>query len=705
MKKFSQCLAVLTAAFMLLSSIPSIVGFAANTGTAVTYTQADKDSFKYSYNFYKTIGVVNEPLNIDSTIPRGLWADIVIRYFGRETAIDFYKDIHFFDDYDAQYEKIGAVNLAADLGLMDEYDDGKFCPDVDVSYDDVCVSIVKGLGYEFLVNDRGGGVDQYFILANELGLLKGVTATRGYPITSYAAMKILDNALETQMLGKVLGNGDEIYKQGETVLSGIHKLVEKEGIVTSDSRSSLYSTNNVGSDQIGIDNVVYNYSGGSSDLLGYRVRYYVDAKENDTVVYLGKVKNNVQVIDFDDINHYEGRAYYYSMPNSEKERKWEIPRDCAIIYNGVAVTDGFSSNLPMLTDDGSLTLINNDADVDVDVLLIEAYTDLWIGHIDATGENIYSNYDANDYIALGDYKTVEIYDSYGAETTLTKVSVKNVLSIAKTPDGKSIRMDLSTETVEGEITKIRTEGSKKIYTIGEIDYKVSSICDAKDLSIGYSGVFYLNSKGRIVGYDEKIAALTGYLIGADMEDGIKKAVSLKILTTTGEVKIFPCAEKVTVFGENGKLKNNELYRLLLNGESKVAPQAVLYGLNQDGNVNSLDLVGHSDRIREGATITGSGVQYRTGAACFTNGKTFLNGGATIFYVPMNGGEDEDYGVLNRSDMQNEQAYSSDTLSAYTYQVDGSQLGMDILVVDESFRSRKYGLGIVKESTESVNEEN
>ena len=704
MKKFTKCLAVFTLAFMILSGIPNCPVTAANTGTGVTYSEADKESFKYSFRFYETLGVVNESLNIDSTIPRGLWADIVLRYFGREGAIDYYRDIHFFDDYDSKYDKIGSVNLAAELGLMGEYDDGKFCPQTDVSYEDACVSVVKGLGYDFLVQSRGGGVDQYLILANELGLLKGVTASRGYPIVASAALKMLDNALDTQVLGKVLGNGDEIYKQGDTVLSGIHKLIEREGIVTSDFRSSLHSHDKVGSDQIGIDNTVYSYSGEKDGLLGYRVRYYIDAKDQDVVVYLGRIKNNVDIIDFDDVYDYRSRTYYYLTPNSEKERKWEIPRDCAILYNGVAIRDGFLSDLPMFTDDGSLTLINNDSDADVDVLLIEAYTDFWVGHIDVTSETLYSNYDAKDHIALGDYDVVEIYDSYGAETTLSKISVKNVLSVAKTPDGKSIRLDLSTETVEGEIEKLRTENRKKTVTVDGIDYSIGSVCDDADLTVGFSGVFYLNKNGRIVASDEKIAALTGYLISADAEDSIKKEVSLQILTTSGEVKVFPCAERVTVVGESSKYKNSELYRLLLNGEAKVAPQAVLYGLNQNGEVNSLDLVGHSERIREGDPIKGSAIQYRTSAACFTNGKTFLNGGATIFYVPMNGGDIEDYGVLARSEMQNEGHYSSDNLSAYTYQVDGSQLGVDILVVDESFRSRKYGLGIIKEITELTNDE-
>lgn len=703
MKKLNKCLAVLTAAFLILTNIPSMVVNAANDSATVQYSSADKENFKFSYNFYRTIGIINEELNIDSTISRGSWADIVVRYFGWDVAIDTSNDVHFFKDHDPKYDKIGSVNLAADLGFMGEYDDGKFCPDVDVSYEDVCVSVVKGLGYEFLVESRGGGVDQYIILANELGILKGVTATRGYPIVASAAMKILDNALETEMFGRTLGN-EEVYKKGGTVLSEVHHLRKEDGIVTSNFRSSLYNSNKIPADQIGIDNVVYSYAGNSDGLVGYRVRYFVDTRENDTVVYLGKMRNEVQVIDFDNVYDYENRTYHYVVPNSSKERKWTIPQDCAVIYNGTAITDGFVSNLPMYTEDGSLTLINNDSDGTIDVLLIEAYVNLWIGHIDTTNEKIYSFYDESDYIAFNDYDTVELYDTYGAETTLSKLSIKDVLSVAKTPDGETIRIDVSTDTIEGKINGTSTEDSKTVFTIDDIDYVVSSVCDITDISVGFSGVFYLNKKGQIVGCDEKLLAPVGYLIRAGVDDGLDDTVWLRVLTSSGEVTVLRCADKVKIVGESGRFRSDDLYRILLNGDSSVKSQVILYELNKDGEVNSLDLIGHSDRIRERTTIKSSSIQYRTGAACFTDGKTFLNGGAIIFTVPMNGGSTEDYGVLSRADLQNEREYSSDTLPLYTYQVNGSQLGVDILVVDESFRSRKYGMGIVSDIVQTIDDD-
>lgn len=702
MKKLKKCLAVLTAAFLILSNIPSVAVNAANDSANIQYSTADKENFKFSYNFYRTTGVIEAELNIDSTIPRGLWADIVLKYFGWGSAIDTKKDIHFFKDYDSKYEKTGAVNLAADLGLMGEYDDGKFCPDVDVSFEDACISLVKGLGYEMVAENRGGGVEQYILLANELGLLKGVTAVRGYPIVASAAMKMLDNTLETEMFGRDMGV-DEVYKKGETVLEKVFRLSKGEGIVTSDRRSSLYTSEKSPDGQIGIDNVNYSYGGLCDGLVGYRVRYFVDINDNETVVYLGKLKNEVEIIDFSDIYDYTNRTYYYILDGTTKERKWEIPKECAVIYNGAAITDGFSSNLPMYTEDGSLTLIDNDFDGEEDVLLIEAYTNLWIGHIDSSSQTIYSYYDENEYISFNDYSEVELYDSYGAQTTLAKLSVKDVLSVAKTPDGDTVRIDVSTDTVEGEIKGLGSDGEKKFLELDGVKYFVSSVCSTEDISLGFSGVFYLNKKKQIVGFDEKLITPAGYLIRAGIDDTSGERVFLKLLTSSGEIKTILCADKVKVVGESGAYNSDRLYKLLLNGGTEVKQQVLLYDVNDKEEIVSLDLLSHSDRIRERATIKSSGIQYRSSASCFTDGKTFLNGGAIIFSVPMNGGEAEDYGVLYKSDLQNEQQYSSETLPMYAYQINGSQLGVDILVIDQSFRSRKYGLGIVKSIERTIDE--
>ena len=706
MQKFKKHIAILTVLLLFMTGIPNILVSAESATTGVQYTDADKEAFKFSYNFYKTLGVINGELNIDSTISRGLWADIVVRYFGYGSATEAAKGTHFFADYDSKYDKIGSVNLAADLGFMGEYDDGKFCPDVDVNYEDVCVSVVKGLGYEMEVESIGGSVDSYIFMANKLGLLKGVSGEKGYPIVASSAVKMLDNALDVQLLGKVVGSKEDKYKKGETVLDAIFNLKRGEGIVTSDSRTSLTTEDSVAEGRIAIDNVTYYYSEYTEGLVGYKVRYYVSSKDTKTIVYLGKINNKIQTINFDDITDYSNRTYYYTVANG-KEREWVIPKDCAVIYNGVTITDGYASNLPMYTEDGSLTLINNDSDAEVDVLLIEAYTDFFVGYIDNTAQIIYNYYDPDDIISLKDYDRVELFDNYGSETTLAKMAPNNVLSIARTPDGKSIRIEVCDSNVEDKINGMYTKDGKVTFTIGEVDYKVSSICDVSELTVGFAGVFYLNRKDKIVGFEEKLLMPTGYMINAALDYGLDNTVKIKMLTASGEIQEFKCASKVTIVGENEDVKvdGDKLYKILLNNESEVKSQPVLYDVNDKDEITSLDLVGHSPRLRETNKIQSDGVQYISGGSCFSDGKTFLNSSVLIFYVPMNHKyDDEDYGVIYRSDLQNDGKYSSATLPLYTYQVDGSQLGSDIMVIDESFRSHIGSLGIVESITQTIDNE-
>lgn len=702
MQKIKKYLAAFMTATLVLTSVPTVMANNIDANTTFQYSDTDEQNFKFSYNFYKTLGIVNGELNIDSTISRGDWAEIAIRFFHKENEVNTYINQQFFEDYDSKYEKIGYVNLAAQLGFMGEYDDGKFCPDVDVSYDDVIISIVKGLGYETIAESRGGGKEQYIQLATELRILDKVVIAKGYPITASVAMKILDNALEAELLGKVPGK-DETYKKGDTVLSQIFRLKEGEGIVTANSKSSLYSADKIAEGRIGIDDAVYDYSGYTKDLVGYRVRYYVNLDGEDTVVYLGKYDNELEVIDFDNIYKYENRTYYYTEGESNKLKDWEIPNDCAVLYNGTAVEDSYISNLPMITEDGSLTLINNDNDKEADVLLIKAYTSLFIGHIDSTEKVIYSYYNGEEYISLNKYEDVYLFDEEGLETTLDKITLKNVLSIATTPDGKSITIEVCTETVEGKVTgKKLDDHDRTTLKIDGTTYTVSSICDVSEVSNNFTGIFYLNKKNQIVGFDEKILTPVGYVIDGYLDMDTDRVV-LRILTSSGAIKRFTCVEKVKVVGEDGKYPAEDLYRLLRDGGDKPKSQVILYELNENEEIKSLDLVNHSDRIRECDPIRGTGIRYLSSGSSFSDRLSRINSGAIIFYVPMNGGSILDYGVMYKSDLQNDQEYSSNDYPAYLYQLDGSQLGADIMVIDQSMRSRKYGIGIIHSIEHTLDE--
>ena len=700
MHKIKKYLAAFMTAALILTNITTVMASNVDANTTFQYSDADEQNFKFSYGFYKALGIVNEELNIDSTISRGSWAEIIIRFFHKENEASSYVNQKFFADYDAKYEKIGYVNLAAQLGFMGEYDDGKFCPDVDVSYDDAIISIVKGLGYETIAESRGGGNEQYIQLAAELGLLDKVAIAKGYPITASVAMKILDNALEAELLGAIPGK-NETYKKGETVLSQIFKLKEAEGIVTANYQTSLYSADKTREGQIKIEDVPYSYSGYARGLVGYNVRYYVDSE--DTVVYLGKYDNELEVIDFDNIYKYENRTYYYTEGESEKLEDWEIPSDCAVLYNGTAIEDSYASSLPMYTEDGSLTLVNNDNDKEADVLLIEAYTSMFIGYIDSTEKVIYNFYNGEEFISLDKYEFVQMLDEDGNETTLDKIPVKSVITIATTPDRKSVTIDVCTETVEGKVTGKKTDDfNRTILKLDGVNYTVSSICDVTDVSNNFTGIFYLNKKGQIVGFDEKILTPVGYLIDGYMDYDSDRVV-LRILTSGGTITRFRCTEKVKVVGEDGRYLADDLYRLLRDGEDKPKSQVVLYELDENEEIKSLDLLNHSDRISQFNVISGTGVRYLTSGSCFTDRISHINNGAIIFYVPMSGGSITDYGVMYKSDLQNDQEYSSANYSAYLYQLEGSQLGADIMVIDQSLRSRKYAIGIIKSIENTLDE--
>ena len=693
MTRAKKYFTLIVAVLLILANIPIAFAEADINGTVFQYSEADKESFKFSYNFYKTLGIIDGEYNIDSTITRGEWADIMVHFFGYESMIGAYKNVPYFDDYDSKYSKIASVNLAGAMGLMGEYDDGKFSPDTAISYEDAYTAIVKGLGYSAVSEINKD--NNYYALAGSIGLLKGVTAVNGYPIIVSEALRMLDNALNINVLGAEIGS-DELIK-GETVLTGTLKLERKEGVVTSNCYSSLHSINPVSNGRIGIDNVLYRYNGSTEGLLGYNVYYYVSISDKEEVVYLAKKKNSVLEINFEDIVSYSSKVYKYM--DGSVSKKQEIPTSCAVIYNDVALTDGFTSPLPMSPDDsGSLTFIDNDGDGTYDVLLIEAYTSFYIGQIDATNKKIYNMYDSTDVIALDDYANVEIFDAYGDEGTIAKMSPKNVLAVAKSPDKRNLRIHISTQNVTGTIKAINEDSGTYYVTVDDIKYRASkqfaASAEFAAIKSGSTGVFYLDYKNNLAGYDEKILAPVGYMINARMKKG---ELVIKMFTSSGEIKTFDCADKVRLFGDQ-KYPEDGLYtKLTTLGAGEVQPQIVLYELNDEGEIKLLDLVGISDRIAACWNVKSS-AQYMKTAAGFRDGKHYLNGGALVFFIPANpsSADSDDFVVKQMSELKDKGNYCSSTVAAYGYRLSsGKQLGADILVVDSSFREETGYLGVIK----------
>lgn len=107
-----------------------------------------------------------------------------------------------FADVPASHWASGYIKAATQAGLIK----GRglvggvniFDPEADISYDEAVTLVVRALGYESLAQSSGGFPTGYLVVANQKGLLQGISGNLSMPATRALVAQLTFNALEIQ---------------------------------------------------------------------------------------------------------------------------------------------------------------------------------------------------------------------------------------------------------------------------------------------------------------------------------------------------------------------------------------------------------------------------------------------------------------------------------------------------------------------------
>lgn len=164
-------------------------------------------------------------------------------------AVDSYKGATKFADVPAEYWASGYINIAADRGIVNGYEDGTFRPDEPVKYSEAITMIMRVLGYQNVIESKGTWPINYISKARELNVLDNVTynnyadnATRGdVAILIWNALHVQTWGVisESQANGLTYGPCDSLltklytnYVQIEDTVIDINIKEDKEVILT-----------------------------------------------------------------------------------------------------------------------------------------------------------------------------------------------------------------------------------------------------------------------------------------------------------------------------------------------------------------------------------------------------------------------------------------------------------------------------------------
>lgn len=422
------------------------------------------------------------------------------------------------------------------------------------------------------------------------------------PVTNNMLEVLLVNAMDTTILEPI---GDAYY-EGQSMMER-RQLVIITGVVNQNAFGSLYDTSRTAAGYVKIGDILV--AAGSTnlvDLLGYQVKVYAvqgDGSQEYTAQYAEIYRTETVSIPFDNLNttrnlFAENEVTYFD--DNGREKRQAFDSNTAVLYNGIACDS--RSMLLFAGGNGTLELIDADADGRSDVLRIEKYVDYLIDSVSETRQSIYDKF--NRALSLetdGPAQSVEIVNADGSAMALADLSEWQVASVydsafdgEDTAASRKVKVIVSQNVMMGTVSEIEqtSDGNRKVVIEGT-EYTISPCYQSSEkvipIDIGITGNFYLNFNGEICGFRpdtlQQLDKQYGVLAAAKMEGSIDENVVYQIFTLN-DTFIYPYAAD-TVEIDGTRVKEGARYDALLeNGEIK--RQVVKYELDEEGKLTYLD---------------------------------------------------------------------------------------------------------------------
>lgn len=601
--------------------------------------------------------IENVPSENDE-VTRAEFISIVMKILTYKTGVSSHA-VSPFLDVDSDTDGYDYICAAYEQGIANGYEH-RFFPASSITYRDAVKILLDVLGYYSLAMDNGGYFDGYLKIANNTKIMKGVSGTLGEPITFGNAAKLFANALNMEMIeAKPTYHGFEFEETDNTMMEIRMGVYTGKGILSENEFTSLNTINGSG---ISGCVTIGNYSGflyksfKPEEYLGYYVEYYYTA-ENNTILYLNNAdkKNNVITVADSEIDKFsfDNRQFVYIPEGKRSTLRKSIPADAVVIVNG--------KNKPQYTEqdlmpkEGSVTLISNDGDSDIDVVIVTSYTEYFVGAVNKTDKVIVDYYDNTRKLDMSDEYTDRsaiIVDFDSNMLDFDAIKEHMVISAVVSEDGTYIRGVLSDKSLDASIEKVQKSdsGNPSISLSDGNSYRVSSaIADKMEqiFPVGVNGTVYFDSEDRVAGFIYQVNFTKyGFYIKAYNDDSGDMYV--KLLDIYGEIK------------EYKAVKTFKLDDIKIGEKSEEMPKTskvVLYTLDIQGNIKRIDTE-EGGKTGNNYTITsiyGDDFltnSYYPGFNSF-RGKLWLDDTTVVFMCPKNpaGASETDYVVTDRKSLE------------------------------------------------------
>ncbi|MCG0276636.1 MAG: S-layer homology domain-containing protein [Thermosediminibacteraceae bacterium] len=560
MKRFAKALAIAVVISLVLGLMPVAFASVPEDVKGTKYEKAVDTLVK--------LGIVNGypdgTYKPDRVVTRAEMAKLLVVSLGLEDAAKLAGGATPFKDVDANNWAAPYINIAANLGIVVGYPDGKFYPAKEVTYPEVVTMLVRALGYKD--SDLAGTwPTNYISKAVMLGITKGVSIVSTGASRGDAAL-LLTNTLNTNMKDPVgYENNNPVYA----------KLISR---IADEKEVKILATPSVDAD-VEEGTVLVDVKGTEETLdtainldeyLGRKVKVYV---KDDQIIAVDKVLS-AEVKTFTAKNENNVANKVYDDDGDVVTLKSDLP----VVYNGVKTT--LNKDGVVVYDGAKVTLIANEKKGEYDFAIIEdafQYKGIRVTKDVKEGDKFINSNSA--YRIAGDpVKSVVVK---GAVDKVTDIKKDDVIYYAKSADGSKVTILVVRDKVEGKVTKV-VYGDKTIATINGKDYEVKGIT----VNVNDEGTFVLDKDGKIVYFIGKAAAEEKYgiVLAAEVFGQISGG-KVQLFTAEGEKKTYEAVYEVATVADGVYESQKYLVTYEIDSDGKLSAIKGLLPTNVTGQPN------------------------------------------------------------------------------------------------------------------------
>lgn len=528
----------------------------------------------------------------DSTITRAEFTMMLTRALG----VDGVKvEGSSFTDTDNHYAKYN-IKTAADMGIVNGFDDNTFRPDEKVTYEQAVKMLVCALGYQPNAMNNGGWPIGYMSTAGQLGITKSINIAGTAPAPRGVIAQLFYAALDVKIqIEGTSATGEKVYTTtDDTILSSKLKIANVKGTIigVGDTHTNDLATSHLDNEMsvlVKNEEMLFDYTdcfksvAEASQYLGYNVTvYYREATTSDiaSIISIDKdtTKNEVVTILSENIDEYDGTTLRYT--DDKRSMNTKLPASSvSLIYNGKTVTgdevitigdntytvaEALQEWLNPNSDNffyGEVVLTDTGDDGSVDIVTINNYTVMVASKtVTAADYQITDKLRSNHSLILNPDSTAYTSTIYknGAEAKVTSISANDVVLYAKSLDGEKYTLYVTSKPVTGAITTL--DETDMLIGVGDKEYNLSQSCidhlDGKtELRVGSNGTFYIDRYNSIVYCTLTADKASSYAYIVNMfqsDDGETYYASVYAPSTSANIKNYEVKSNVKLNGASSK---------------------------------------------------------------------------------------------------------------------------------------------------------